>query len=59
MTSEERSKLGALGAEHVRKNYNYENFQKTWLDLIEDVTNRLGSWDTRKGYKAWELKEIS
>ena len=59
MSKEDREKMGSLGAEHVRKNYNYENFQNTWLDLTEDILERLGSWDTRKGYKSWEIKEIS
>jgi len=58
MSKEEQEKLGTLGIKHVQKNYNYSKFQKQWLDLIEDITERLGSWDTRKGYKAWELKEI-
>ena len=59
MSSEERENMGTLGMKHVRENYNYTNFQKQWLDLIEDITERLGSWDTRAGYKAWELKEVS
>ena len=45
--------------EHVRKNYNFENFKEQWIDLIDDITERLGSWETRKGYKAWELREVS
>tara|TARA_Y100000592_G_C5448654_1_gene307477 strand:+ start:77 stop:1345 length:1269 start_codon:yes stop_codon:yes gene_type:complete len=59
MSTEERDRLGKLGIQHVKKNYSYKKFQKNWLDLIEDITERLGSWDTRKGYKAWELKEVS
>jgi len=59
MSPEERNNLGLMGTEHVRNNYSFEKFQKTWIDLVEDITNRLGSWSTRKGYKAWEIKEVS
>ena len=58
MPVEERARLGMLGMKHVRDNYNYDDFQKNWLNLIEDITERFGSWDTRKGYNAWELKEV-
>ena len=58
MSTKEREHLGMLGMKHVRDNYNYDDFQKNWLNLIEDITERFGSWDTRKGYKAWELKEV-
>ena len=59
MTPEERETMGNLGIEHVRENYNFENFKEQWIDLIDDITERLGSWETRKGYKAWELREVS
>ena len=58
MGEEKREALGRLGMAHVHKNYNFQDFQKRWLDLIDDVTSRLGSWETRKGYKAWELREV-
>ena len=57
MTKEERENIGGLGMKHVQQNYSYEIFQQNWLDLIADVENRLGSWDSRKGYKSWEIKE--
>ena len=59
MSLEEREKLGELGMKHVKENYNYENFQKRWLDLVEDICQRLGSWDTRSGYQPWKIKEVS
>lgn len=57
MPKKERDHLGNLGLEHVRQNYNYKDFQEKWINLIEDIENRLGSWDTRKNYKSWEIKE--
>jgi glycosyltransferase involved in cell wall biosynthesis len=57
-TPEEREEMGKKGIEHVQKNYNFEDFERSWVELIDSIIERLGSWDTRTGYKAWELKEI-
>jgi len=59
MSPEEREEMGEKGIRHVRENYNFEKFKDRWIELIDDVTERLGSWDTRKGYKTWEIKEIA
>ncbi len=56
--AEEREEMAQLGIEHVRKNYNFDLFRQRWIDLIDDVTERLGSWETRQGYKPWEIREI-
>ena len=58
MSAEEREEMAQLGIEHVRKNYNFDLFRQRWIDLIDDVTERLGSWETRQGYKPWEIREI-
>ena len=59
MSKEERKELGKKGINHVRKNYNFKNFEDSWVKIMEHVIEDLGSWDTRKGYKAWEIKEIA
>ena len=59
MSKEERKNLGKKGAQHVNKNYNFEDFNKKWIELMDDIHERHGSWDTRKGYKSWEIKEIA
>lgn len=58
MSKEERAKLGKAGREHVLKNYSPEKYAKEWEQLFDEVVERHGSWDTRKGYKAWELIEV-
>jgi glycosyltransferase involved in cell wall biosynthesis len=58
MTKEERENLGKLGREHVEKNYNFENYNKNWIDLMLSVHEKHGSWETRKGYKAWSVDKI-
>ena len=59
MTSEEREKLGQLGREHVMKNYNYENFCKSWEEILLKVHEEHGSWSERKNYQAWHFKEVA
>ena len=58
MTEEERKSLGTAGRNHVIKNYNFEDFCKKWDETLTMVYNEMGSWETRKNYKNWVLKEI-
>ncbi|MAH48868.1 hypothetical protein CMI37_23780 [Candidatus Pacearchaeota archaeon] len=58
MTPAERSLMGTKGRNHVVKNYNFENFQKRWIEVMDSVYKNYGSWETRKGYKTWSLKEM-
>tara|TARA_R100000152_G_C6765985_1_gene190863 strand:- start:857 stop:1792 length:936 start_codon:yes stop_codon:yes gene_type:complete len=58
MTKEDRKALGVKGREHVMKNYNFESFEKTWQDYMLSINEKHGSWETRKGYKSWELIEV-
>jgi glycosyltransferase involved in cell wall biosynthesis len=58
MTSGERKLLGMKGRNHVIENYNFNNFKKQWVDLVDSIVENHGSWDTRQGYESWEIKEI-
>jgi glycosyltransferase involved in cell wall biosynthesis len=58
LTPSQRKLLGMKGRQHVVKNYNFDNFRKKWIELIDSVVENHGSWDTRKGYQSWEIKEI-
>jgi glycosyltransferase involved in cell wall biosynthesis len=59
MSKEDRKELGKKGQAHVMKNYNFKTFKQQWVDLMTNLHEEHGSWDTRKNYKAWELREIS
>ena len=58
MSKEEREELGRKGRAHVMKNYNFDNFAKDWQNYMLDIYEKHGSWETRKGYKSWEIKEV-
>jgi len=58
MSPDERSELGKKGRQHVLKNYSFERYAERWDALFEKIKIERGSWDTRKGYKSWQLKEV-
>jgi len=52
-------KMAALGRRHVADNYNFDEFEKGWVKLMDEIVARHGSWETRKGYKRWHLLEVA
>ena len=59
MTPKERQELGKKGREHVKKNYGFEKYCDKWVEIMTEVYEKHGSWDERKGYDAWEFKELT
>lgn len=52
-------KMVTLGRLHVRDNYGFNEFELAWVELMDSIVNKYGSWQTRKGYDRWHLKEIA
>ena len=59
MGKEKREELGRNGANHILGNYSFENFAKSWDEFITEIHEKNGSWETRKNYNRWTLKEIA
>jgi glycosyltransferase involved in cell wall biosynthesis len=59
MSDKERSDLGKSGREHVKKNYSFEKFQNQWVEVMDEVNEKHGSWENRKIYKPWKLTRIN
>jgi len=59
MSKEKREKLGLAGRQHVIDNYNFETFNKTWVDVLTKLHEEEGSWDTRKQTQRWVVEEIA
>ena len=57
-SKEEKSALGAAGRKHVLEKYGMDKFSDLWVKTVEETMSELGSWETRKGYKSWEMIEI-
>lgn len=53
-SNQDREKLGRYGMKHVKNNYSFEQFNKTWVRLMEDIHQNRKSWPT-VGYNSWEL----
>ena len=58
MSPEQRESLGKAGRQHVMKNYNFKNFNQTWIHLMEHIHEEEGSWETRKYNNRWVIKEV-
>ena len=54
-----RKELGNNGRQHVLDNYNFDNFNKKWIDLMLKIHEEEGSWKTRKGYSNITFKEVA
>lgn len=58
LKKEERNNLGLAGRHHVLQNYGYEKYCEEWVRIMTHVHEKYGSWENRKNYKSWTLKEI-
>ena len=58
INKKERKKIIKLGKEHIKKNYNFADFEKRWVDLMLNVHKKYGSWGDRKHYLAWDCLEM-
>jgi hypothetical protein len=59
MGHEERVRLGKNGRDYVMKNYNFETFNKQWVDIMTKVYEDNGSWETRKNYNGIRFLEVA
>jgi glycosyltransferase involved in cell wall biosynthesis len=59
MSDKERKELGQAGLEHVNKNYNFKDFEKKWVDFMDETYEKFGSWEERKNHTSWTLTEVA
>ena len=59
MSATERRKMGMAGRRHVEENYNFENFNKTWVDFMDKIYEKNGSWENRKNYSGIRFVEVA
>ena len=51
-------KMAEMGLQHVKDNYSFDDYEKNWTSLIDEVIEENGSWETRKNYERWNLMEV-
>lgn len=59
MTATERAGLGTAGRAHLQKNYDMTTLMNKWDELLTKIYKDRGSWENRKQYNRWALKEIA
>ena len=59
MPKSKYEKMSKAGIKHTRENYNFEDYENSWINLIDEVIETHGAWDSRKNYKQWHLNEIT
>ena len=52
-------KMSSQGINHVRENYNFDDYEKNWIKTMDEIIEKHGSWESRKGYKTWHLMEVA
>ena len=58
MSKEDRKKLGLAGRQHVLKNYSYEKYQSRWVEIMDEVHEKWGSWKNKKKNKLWTMEVV-
>ena len=58
MPKEDLIEMGNKGREHVLKNYNFEDYKTSWVNLLQEIHQKYGSWEERKEYKSWKVIEL-
>ena len=56
---EGRREMGLKGRAHVMKNYNFDTFNKQWVDIMTEIYENHGSWENRKNYNGIRFMEVA
>jgi len=52
-------KMSRQGMNHVKKNYSFESYQRKWVETMDEIIEKHGSWDTRQNHERWHLLEVA
>ena len=51
--------MATAGRQHVLDNYNFEAYEKSWVEIMDKFIEKNGSWETRKNYESWHFMEVA
>lgn len=54
----QRRKFGILGRQHVINKFNFETYKQKWDEILTQVYEESGSWESRKNYNSWGVTEL-
>jgi glycosyltransferase involved in cell wall biosynthesis len=52
-------KMSKNGRLHVLNNYSFESYQQNWINLMDGIVEKHGSWETRHNHQRWHLMEVA
>ena len=52
-------KMSQAGLKHIADNYSFEQYERSWVELMDNVVEKYGSWENRKNYDRWVLMEVA
>jgi hypothetical protein len=53
-----RAKIGKKARKHVMKNFNFKDFNESWINLMLEIHEKHGSWENRKLYQNWRNESL-
>tara|TARA_R100000234_G_scaffold61122_2_gene36966 strand:+ start:1795 stop:3066 length:1272 start_codon:yes stop_codon:yes gene_type:complete len=53
-----RAKIGKKARKHVMKNFNFKDFNESWINLMLEIHEKYGSWENRKLYQNWRNESL-
>jgi len=53
------NKMSRDGLKHVQDNYSFKNYIEGWIDVMDGIVEKHGSWETRKNHSRWQLLEVA
>ena len=59
LPSKKYKQMCSQGRRHIDKNYNFQTFENSWIELMDNIIETHGSWENRTGYKRWHLMEVA
>ena len=48
------SQIGQL----LKSDYSFKGYCEKWINLMDEVFEKKGSWEKRKNYQSWRLMEL-
>lgn len=58
LSNSEREELGSAGRSHVLNKFSFDSYKSKWNEILTEVNQTNGSWESRKGYDSWNLWEV-
>jgi len=51
--------MSLKGLKHVNDKYNFKEYERKWVETMDEVIERCSSWSQRRDYKRWHIMEVA